>query len=181
MQLFGQFQEPDHAVCAGDDEAAGEIFDVADGGFQQMRCDLLAALDNHARGFGERRAHEHHRTRTAAAAAETHAVAVAFHDANAIERDGEHVGEHLRIGGGVAHAEIHGAGDDGDHAIGVEMHGAEFLAAAGSDFQIAADADAAQKPALLAIALAPLEPVVIGELQRMLEHAGKVAAVVGHA
>ena len=132
------------------------------------------------RRFRERGADEHHRARAAAAAAEAHAVAVAFDHADAIERNAELVAQDLRIGRGVAHAEIHGAGDDGDRAVRLEMNGAQFLAGAGGHFEVAADAEAAQQPALLALALALLEAGIVGHLQRLLEHAEKIAAVVGH-
>ena len=55
------------------------------------------------------------------------------------------------------------------------------LPARGGDFEIAADAEAAQLAVLLAVALALLEAVIVGQLQRLLEHAEEIAAVVGHA
>ena len=146
-----------------------------------MRGDLLAALDHHFRGLDQRRADEHHRARTAGAAAEGHAVAVALHQADAVERNAEHVGQHLREGRGVALAVIERAGDDGDRAVFLEVDAAHFLAGRGGHFEIAADAEAAQLAVLLAVALALLEAGIVGELQRLLEHAEEIAAVIGHA
>ncbi len=89
------------------------------------------------------------------------------------KRHAEHVGQHLRISRRVPLAEVHRAGDDGHHAVGLEMDGAQFLAGRGGDFQIAADAEAAQQPAFLAVALALVEALVVGHLQRVLEQRGK--------
>ncbi len=80
----------------------------------------------------------------------------------------------------MTHAEIQRAGDDGHRAVGLEMNCAQFLAWRGRHFEVAPDAKTAQQAALLALALALLEAGIVGCFQRLLEHAEKVAAVVGH-
>src|SRR5262249_61232074 len=121
---------------------------------------------------------KHHRARPAAAAAERHAIAVAFDHADKLERHAEQIRQNLRISRRVTHAEVERAGDDRDRAIRFEMHRAELLAGSGGDFEVATDAEPAQQTALAAFALALVEARVVGGIQRLLEHAKEIAAVV---
>src|SRR5215510_6332972 len=61
-----------------------------------------------------------------------------------------------------------------------EMDRSQFLPATSGHFEIATNAQSAQKAALFAFALSLVEARVVGCLERLLEHAEKVAAVVGH-
>ena len=89
-------------------------------------------------------------------------VAVALHQADFLERDAELLAQHLRERRGVAHAEIERAGEQRDAAVGLEDDAAELLRRRRGDFEEAADAEAAQLAALLALALALGEALGVG-------------------
>ena len=108
-------------------------------------------------------------------------IAVALQQPDALERHAELLAQHLRERRGVALAVIERAGEDGDAAVGVEADAAHLLVGGRGDFEIAADADAAQLAALLALALALGEALPVGSLQRLLEDRREVAAVIGRA
>ena len=100
-------------------------------------------------GFDDRGAARIHRARTAGAAAREQFVAVALQQPDLLERDAELRRQHLRERRGVALAVIERAGNDGDVAIRLEADAAHFLVRRRGDFEIAADAEAAQLAALL--------------------------------
>ena len=135
---------PIDAVGAGDHEAAVVELDVAGRGFERVRGDLLALLDHLGGGFDDRHAGVHHRARAAGAAAGEQLIAVALQEPDALERNAELLAQHLRERRGVALAVIERAGDDGDGAVGLETDAAHLLVGGRGDFEIAADADAAQ-------------------------------------
>ena len=110
-----------------------------------------------------RRAAEHHRARAAGAAAGDQLVAVALQQADALERHAELLAQHLRERRGVALAVVERAGDDGHAAVGLEADAAHLLVGGRGDFEIAADAEAAQLAALLALALALVEALPVGD------------------
>ena len=76
---------------------------------------------------------------------------------------------------------IERAGDQGHIAIRLETDAAHLAAGGARQLQIVADAAPAQPAARPALRLACGKPVPIGELDRIREHAGKIAAVVGRA
>ena len=76
-------------------------------------------------------------------------------------------------------AVVERAGDDRDVAVGLELQPAHLVGRGRRDFEIVADADAAQQALLLALFLAPGEAVDVGQLQRLIEQHGELAAVVG--
>src|SRR5262249_18317287 len=152
--------------------------DVRDGGFEHVGGDLLALLDDLAGGFDDRGAAVHDRLRAARAAAREQLVAVALQQADALERDAELVGEHLRERRGVTLPVVERAGDDGDGAVRLEANAAHFLARRRGDFEEAADPEPAHLAALAALAFPAPEALDVGGLERVLEHAGKIAAVV---
>ena len=78
-------------------------------------------------------------------------------------------------------AVVERAGDDGDVAVAFEADAAHLLVRRRGDFQIAADAEPAQLAALLRLALALFEALHVGDLDRVLEQRGEIAAVVLHA
>ena len=123
----------------------------------------------------------HHRARAAGAAAGDQLVAVALQEADLLERHAELLAQHLRERRGVALAVVERAGADGDAAVGVERDAAHLLVGRRGDFEIAADADAAQLAALLALALALVEALPVGGLERLLQDRREVAAVIGGA
>src|SRR5439155_23149902 len=102
----------------------------------------------------------------------------ALQQPDAIERNAEPVAQQLRERGGMALAVIERAGDDGDGAVGLEADAAHLLVRRRRHFQVGADAEAAQPPALPGFALALPKTLPLGELDRVLEHGGKIAAVV---
>ncbi len=110
-----------------------------------MRGDLLAALDDELCGLDQRRAANMTEREPPVPPPKIMRSLSPSTSADAIERNAELVAQYLRIGGGVALAEIERAGDDGHRAVGLEVDGAQFLViAAGGHFEIAADAEAAQ-------------------------------------
>src|SRR5690606_22700058 len=115
------------------------------------------------------------RARAAGAAAGNELVAVALQQLDALERNAELLGQHLRERRRVALAVIEGAGDDGDGAVGVETDTAHLGGVGGGGFDVTTDTEAAQFAGLLALALALLEAGGVGGLERRIEQAGKVA------
>src|SRR6185437_14216082 len=89
--------------------------------------------------------------------------------------------QHLREGRRMTLAVIERAGDYGHGAIRLEMDAAHLLRSRRRRFQIAADAEPAQQSALPALALAARKTLDVGKCHRVLEYAGKIAAVIGHA
>ena len=119
--------------------------------------------------------------RTAGAAAGDQRIAVALHQADAVERDAELFGEHLREGRSVALPIIERAGDDGHRAIGVEAEGSLLGGHRRGGFDVAGDAKPAQFAGALAVALALIEAFDVGAHERVLEQAGEIPAVVDDA
>ncbi len=146
-----------------------------------MRGDLLAVLDHLVAGRDDRGAAGHHRFRAAGAAAGDQLVAVALQQANALERDAEPRRQHLRERRGMPLAVIEGAGDDRHRAVGLEADAAHLAAGRAGQFEIIADAAAAQPAACPALRLAPGKAVPVGERQRLVQQVGKIAAVIGRA
>ena len=98
-----------------------------------------------------------------------------------VERDAELLVQDLRERGPVALAVIERAGDDGDTAIGFEADAAHLVGRRPGHFEIVADAAAAQQAAPAAFLLAGGKPVPVGLRQRLIEHGGELAAVIGRA
>src|SRR5262249_41740026 len=122
-----------------------------------MRGNLLAAFDYDCGRLRQRRAYEHHRPRASAAAAERHAVTIAFDHANSIKRNAEEIGENLRVGRSMAHAEVQRARDNRYGAVGLEMNGTELLAWGRGHLEIAANPYSAQETPFFTFAFAPFE------------------------
>ncbi len=179
--LLGQVHDADGAIGAGDDEAAVLELDVGGGRFQHVRRDLAALLDHLGGGLHDRGAARHDGFGAAAAAAQEETVAVALQQADLLERNAELLAQHLRERGGMAHAEIHGAGQQRDAAVGLEDDAAHLLGGRGGDLEEIADAEPAQLAALAAFALAPRKALEVGGLDRLPQYARKIAAVIGHA
>ena len=89
--------------------------------------------------------------------------------------------EHLRERRRMALAVIERAGDQPHRTVILEHDLAEFDAGRCGDFEIGADRDAAQLAALAAFLLALGEIGVIGDLERLVEDALEIAAVIGDA
>ena len=156
--LLRQFHDVDGAIRPGDDELAVLELDVAGRGFERVRGDLLALLDDLGRGLDDGLARIHHRARAAGAAAGQQFIAVALQDAHLLERHAELLAQHLRERRGVALAVVERAGADGDAAVGVERNAAHLLVGRRRHFEIAADADAAQAPRFLLSRFRLLKP-----------------------
>ena len=155
--------------------------DIGDRGFQHMGGDRLALFDHLGCRLDGGGACRLRRARAAGAAAGEQAVAVAFDQADAVERNAERLAQHLRERCGMTLAVVESADQLRHRAVGLEMDAAVFLALRRGHFEETADADAAQAPALAALAPALGKALVVGELQRLLEHGGKIAAVIGRA
>ena len=181
MDFLGQLHNSDGVVSAGDHEASRRELDIGDGGFEDVRGDLLALLDHLGGGFHDRSAAMHGALGAARAAAVEEAVAVALHQPDRLERDAEPLAEDLRKRRSVAHAEIERAGEQRDRSVALKNDAAQFFRWRRGHFEIAADAEPAQLAALAA--LAPTLPKTLGVSGQdcLLHHGGEVAAVISHA
>ena len=141
---------------------------------------LPLAIDQR-RGLDDRRTRRGDRARAAGAVAEAHEVAVVLFQRDLLEGNAELRRQHLRERRGVTLAVIERAGGEFHRAVGLEGDLAEFAARRCGDLEIGADRDAAQLAALAALLLALGEIGVIGNLQRLVEDAGEIAAVIGDA
>src|SRR4029078_13178466 len=100
---------------------------------------------------------KHPRATAATAASERHSVAVTVDHTDAVERNAEEIGQHLRISGRVTHPEVERTTYDGHRAVGFEVGGAEFLPGCCTHLEIAAHSKSAQQATLLAFTFAFLE------------------------
>src|SRR6516164_7744889 len=146
MELFGQFHQTDRAVGPNYREPARAKFDVGDRRLQHMRGDLSTLLDDLLARLDDRRAARHHRFRAAGAAAGDQRVAVTLQQADFAERDAEPWRQDLGEGRSMTLTVVEGAGDDRDRAVGLEADAAHFAARRAGQFEIVADAAAAQPP-----------------------------------
>src|SRR5215813_2792761 len=118
----------------------------------------------------------HDRFRAAGAASRQELVAVALQQTDAVERNAEPVGEHLREWRRMSLPVIERASDDG--AVGFEADAAHFLAGRGGDLEKVSDAEPAHLSAFAALAFAAREALHVRHFERVLEQARKIAAVV---
>ena len=79
----------------------------------------------------------------------------------------------------MALAIVERAGDERHRAVGLEANAAHLLVGRRRHLQIAADRDAAQLAALLAVALAACKALPISEFKRVSEYAREIAGIVG--
>src|SRR5450759_5437711 len=110
-----------------------------------------------------------------------HDVAVALFELDAFEGDAELRAEHLCKWRCMALAIIERARGQPHRAVILEHDLAEFDAGRCCDFEIGADRDASELAALAALLPAPGEIGVIGDLDRLVEDALEIAAVIGDA
>src|SRR3974390_841448 len=108
-----------------------------------MRGKLLALRDHLVGSLHDGGAAEHRRARTAGAAAGDQAIAVALHQADAVERNAELVDQQLREGRGMTLSVIERARDDCDGAVVLKTDAAHLGRAGGGRLDITADAEAA--------------------------------------
>ena len=94
------------------------------------------------------------------------AIGVALHDAHALRRQIEPLGDQLRIGGGVALPGRLRADQHGDAAIAIEPHVRGFRPVVAAGFDIGGDADAAQAAGALGCGGALVKAVPVGDLLR---------------
>src|SRR5262245_47670225 len=80
----------------------------------------------------------------------------------------------------MTHAKVERAGNDRHRSVCFEMDGAQFLTGRRGHLEIAANAQPAQEATLFAFAPALVKAGIVGSLQRLLEYAKKIAAVVRH-
>src|SRR5262249_26217534 len=78
----------------------------------------------------------------------------------------------------VTLAVVERAGDDRHRPVRLEANAAHLLRWRRGDFEVAADAEPAYLAALAAFPLAPSKAAQVRNFERMLEHAGKIAAVI---
>src|SRR5262249_57885347 len=105
-------------------------------------------------------------------------VAVGLQQTDAVERNAEPVGEHLREWRRMSLPVIERASDDGDGAVGFEADAAHFLAGRGGDLEKASDAEPAHLSAFAALAFAARETLHVRHFERVLEPAREIAAHV---
>src|SRR4051812_11760845 len=110
-----------------------------------------------------------------------HDIAVALLKLDAFEGDTELRREHLRKRAGVALTIVERSGDESYRAVLFEYDLAELDAGRRRDFEVGADRDPPQLALLAAFFLALGEIGVIGDLERLVEHALEIAAVVGNS
>ena len=146
-----------------------------------MRRRLFAFFDHERGSFHDRLTGRGDRARAAGAVAEAHEIAVVLLDRDFLEGHAELGGKHLRERRCMALAVIERAGGQFHAAVRLERDLAEFAARRRGDLEIGADGDAAQLAVLPALLLALGEIVVVGNLQRLVEDAGEIAAVIGDA
>ncbi len=179
--LERHFKQGDRSVGASNHEPSIAKFDIGGRGFEHLGGELLAFLDDELGGLHCRAAAHHRRARATGAGAEHQLVGIALQQPDLLERHAELRREHLRHRRGVALAVVERAGDDGDVAVGFEAQPAHLLGRRRRDFEIVADADAAQLAAGLALGLAGGAAVDIGELQRLVQESAELAAVISGA
>src|SRR6266566_7719966 len=145
-------------------------------------CGGLLALGDDKRGcLDDRLAARHDRARAAGAVAEADEIAVALFERYFLEGYAELCRKHLRERCGVALAVVERAGGQLDRTVRLEIDLAEFAARRCRDFEIGTHGNAAQLAVLAAFLLAPGKVGVVRNLQRLVEYAGEVAAVIGDA
>src|ERR1700682_6213383 len=110
-----------------------------------------------------------------------HDVAVALFEFYTLEGDTELRGKYLREWRRMTLAVVERAGDQSDRAVGFEHDLAEFDVGRCGDFEVGADRDASELAALAAFLLALGEVGVVGDLERLVEHALEIAAVIDHS
>src|SRR2546423_12044296 len=108
-----------------------------------------------------------------------HDIAVTLLELDAFEGNAELGGEHLRKRAGVALTVVERSGDQSYRAVIFKHDLAELDARRRRDFEVGADRDAPQLALLAAFFLALGEIGLIGDLERLVEHALEIAAVVG--
>ena len=109
-------------VGAGDGEFAVLELDVAFGGFEQMRGDLLGLGLDLVERLDDRRHADRAGARAIGAHAELHLVGIAVHDRDIVDRNAEPFGDDLREGRLVALAVGVAAGEDFDRAGRIDPH-----------------------------------------------------------
>src|ERR1700742_4501556 len=146
-----------------------------------MRGRLLALGDDKRGGLDNRRAGRGDRARAAGTVAEAHEVAVVLLQRDLLEGHAKLRRQYLRERRGMALAVIERAGGEFHRTVRLEGDLAEFAARGRRELEVGADRDPAKLAVLAAFLLAPGEIGVIGNLERLVEHALEIAAVVGDA
>src|SRR5215471_5308810 len=108
-------------------------------------------------------------------------ITVALFECDALKGDTELRGQYLRERRRVTLPVVERSRDQLHRAVVLEHDLAEFDARRRGDFEIGADGDPAQPAALAALLLAPGKVDVIGDFERLVEHALEITAVIDHA
>ena len=98
-----------------------------------------------------------------------------------LERNAELLAQHLRERRSVALPKSSVPVSNVTRAVGLEDDAAHLLGGRGGDLEEIADTEPAQLAALAALAPPARKALDVGGLDRLPQHGGKVAAVVGHA
>ena len=178
----GQFRDfliGNRAIRAGDADMAVGDFQIADRRFELVGGQFLQRGDERLRRARHHHRADRNRARAAGAIAGRHAIGVALHDLDAIERHVEILRDDLRISGLVALAVGLGADIGSEIAVRAEFDRAFLALAPGGAFDIAGKADAADEAALLRRFGARAEPGIIGLGEGGAHRALEIADIIG--
>ena len=170
-------EERDTPVGAGHDKGAVVEADVGLGGFERLGGDAGALLDDDVGGAPDRGAAHIGRARAAVPAADRDQVGVALHEADALVRHAEPLGEDLRERRLVPLADRLGAGDQRHGAVRLEADIDILRRRAAGRLDVIGEAEPAQPAARLAVAAPRGEAGDVGGGERAVERLGKGAAV----
>ena len=155
--LRGEVEQPDPPVGAGDLEHPVAVDDVGLGGFEQMRGDLAALLDDRIDRRDERAADRHRRARRDRAGARHAVVAVALLEIDLFDRDAEPLGGEPAIERAMALAARLHPDREQQFALAGKRERRALAGLAAGDFEKARDAE----PAPLAGALGRPRPACL--------------------
>src|SRR5207302_1978251 len=172
-----ELSEPDGAVGAGNPEGAVAILDVARRRLERLRGKLLAARNSLAARRHDRRAAHESGARSHAADA-VRQVGVALNDMDFPKRDPQYFGDELRVRGFQPLPHRLRAGKHRDRAIGADPDVDRLGGKGTGPFQVHRQPSTPQPPAAARLLAPRRETFPVGELDKPVNDARKIAAVV---
>ena len=165
----GDLEEPDASIGTGDDEAPPSVADVGDRGLEYAGGEQPAFLHQFVRADHHGSAAHAGGARAVGACTADHAVGITEHDLDAVEGDAQGLGHNLREHGGVAHAEVLGAGADNHPAVPSRLDLGKLGRRAAIVLDVHRAPEAAEGPSGLACRAARREAPPVRQLERALE------------